>query len=243
MHPKKSEEHQSYNKTMLAGVKQCNPNVFGDLNQMLPIHLRCSASGTNGVTTSRRSAHCVHSYLRHIGLPANRHGKNWDRFSFTLAERKQAGWKLCGACELDIKRDTVTLFKTSLQFFTWQLWYQAWVVIYELLTVAFARCLWEYTQSCVDSVDISRKRWVSFWLQGWKFVHSPKQKVCPPLTLGKCSSVFSLAKTSNLGVKCPLHLHTWNRGQLQKCWDVPVSNTGKKASHAAAVLQWKCCCL
>lgn len=72
--PKKLEERQSYNKAMLAGVKQCNLNLFGDINQMVPIHLRCNASGINGVARSAGLAHCVCGYSRCIGLPANRHG-------------------------------------------------------------------------------------------------------------------------------------------------------------------------
>lgn len=40
MLPKKLEERQSSNKATLAGVKQCNLNLFGDINRVLPIHLR-----------------------------------------------------------------------------------------------------------------------------------------------------------------------------------------------------------
>lgn len=40
MLPVKSEEGRSYGKAVLAGVKQCHLNLFGDINQMLPIHLR-----------------------------------------------------------------------------------------------------------------------------------------------------------------------------------------------------------
>jgi len=79
MLPKKLEEHQSYNKAVLAGVKQCNLNLFGDINQVLPIHLRCNASGINGVATSAGLARRVRCYLRYIGLSANRHGKNCQR--------------------------------------------------------------------------------------------------------------------------------------------------------------------
>lgn len=67
---------------MLAGVKQCNPNLFGDINQMLPIHLRCSTSGTNGFVTTIGSAHCICCYLKHIGLPANRRGKKLPEINF-----------------------------------------------------------------------------------------------------------------------------------------------------------------
>lgn len=76
MLPKKLEECQSCNKAMLAGVKQCNLNLFEDIKQILPIHLRCNAPGFNGVATSTGLAHCVWCYLRHLGLSANRHAKN-----------------------------------------------------------------------------------------------------------------------------------------------------------------------
>lgn len=69
-------------------------------------------------------------------LPTGTEKTARDKFSFTLAEWKRDGWKLCGACELDTERDTVTLFRTSLQFFTWELRHQAWTIIYELLAVA-----------------------------------------------------------------------------------------------------------
>lgn len=76
MFPKKSEKHQSDNKGTLAGVKQCNISLFGDINLMLPIHRRYDASGINGVAPSAGSAPCVQCYSRDVGLSANSHGKN-----------------------------------------------------------------------------------------------------------------------------------------------------------------------
>lgn len=69
---------------------------------------------------------------------------------------------------------------------------------------------------------------MSFWLQGWKFVHPLKQKVSPPFTLGKCDSVFSLAKTSNLGLKCPLRLHTEMGGSSKNAEMCQLITSAKK---------------